>query len=528
MVRSRPFWRLTAAERQVWEAYPSGAWVDLRTGDPARDDPAGGGAWGPERTVRAELVTALMLGARPAKPGQVAGLRLAGARITGMLNLSDATLTSKLHLLNCHLSGTVSLTDATTKGMRFRGCDIHRIRAARCTVDGLLELDSCTVHAGVRLDNAHVTGQLRLARARLMAPDLDQSGPQSHRPSESYLEDVRRPFSDAEKRERGWDQNHWALWAGGLTVEGGAFCRDISTVGGLRLIGAKFNSGLYLQRAVIKGTGGHAVYADHMQASSVEFSAGFTAEGTVRLRGARVTGVLSFDQSVVSAQGRALHLSHMQVDELILTPASMEGEVNLGYSRVGVLLDHPRAYPGHVHLNGFAYESLRGEARLADRLSWVSRDPGGYRPQPYEHLAAWYRRIGHEQEARRVLLAKQRARRSTIGPTGRLAGLLLDLIVGYGYRPWLAGVWFAVLLAVGTAVFATHPPSQVGLDERRVFHPFPYTLDLLVPVSVFELRGAWEPVGWTQWLANILIASGWILATALIAGGTRVLRPSNP
>jgi hypothetical protein len=45
-------------------------------------------------------------------------------------------------------------------------------------------------------------------------------------------------------------------------------------------------------------------------------------------------------------------------------------------------------------------------------------------------------------------------------------------------------------------------------------------------VSVFELRGAWEPVGWTQWVANLLIASGWILATALIAGGTRVLRPS--
>ncbi|MFC4536159.1 hypothetical protein [Sphaerisporangium dianthi] len=534
MLRSRPLWRLTAAERQVWDAYPSGAWVDLRIGDAARDDPAEGAAWGPERTVRAELVTALLLGARPAKPGQVAGLRLAGARITGMLDLSDATITSKLHLLNCHLPGTVSLTDATTKGMRFRGCDIHRIRAARATVDGLFELDSCTVHSGVRLDNAHVTGQLRLARARLMAPGMAEPGPggrpgsDNHKASESYMEDARRPFAEAERQERGWDQNHWALWAGGLTVDGGAFCRDVQTVGGLRLIGARFNSGLYLQRAVIKGTGAHSVYADHLQATSVECSAGFTAEGTVRLRGARVTGVLSFDQATLSAEGRALHLSHMQVDELILTPASVQGEVNLGYSRVGVLLDHPSAYPGHVHLNGFAYESLRGDARLADRLSWVGRDPGGYRPQPYEHLAAWYRRIGHEQEARRVLLAKQRARRATTGLAGRLAGLLLDLIVGYGYRPWLAGVWFAVLLAAGTAVFATHPPSQVGLDERRVFHPFPYTLDLLVPVSVFELRGAWEPVGWTQWLANVLIASGWILATALIAGGTRLLRPSTP
>lgn len=521
MRRSRPFWRLTPAERRVWDAYPSGSWVDLRTGDAGQDDPAAGGRWGRERTVRAGLITELLLGAHPAKPGEVAGLRLAGARIAGPMNLSDAAITTKLHLLNCHLPDLVSLTDATTKGMRFRGCDIHRIRAARCKVDGLFELDACTVRAGVRLDNAHITGQLRLAHSWLRAP----SGP--HTATESFKEDTRRPFTDAEKRERGWDQNHWALWAGGLTVDGGAFCRDLRSTGGLRLIGARFNSGLYLQRAVIEATGTHAVYADHLQATSVEFSAGFTAEGTVRMRGARVTGVLSFDQSKLSAPDRCLHLSHMEVDELILRPASLRGEVNLGYSRIGVLLDHPGAYPEHVRLNGLVFESLRGDMTAADRLSWVGRDPEGYRPQPYEQLAGWYRRIGHDQEARRVLLAKQRARRSTIRLPGRLAGYLLDVVVGYGHRPWLAGVWFCLLLATGTTIFANHPPAQVGLDERRIFHAFPYTLDLLVPVSVFEQRGAWEPVGWTQWLANILIASGWILATALIAGGTRVLRPPS-
>jgi hypothetical protein len=509
----------------VWDAYPSGAWVDLSSGDPGRDDPAEGARWNRGRTVRAELITALMLGAHPSAPGEVAGLRLAGARIAGDVNLSDATLTTKLHLLKCHIPGTVSLTDATTKGLRFRGCDIHRIRAARSTIDGLLELDSCTVHAGLHLDNAHITGQLRLAGARLSAPKATPVV--SEGSSETSLEDRRRLFTNTERREWGWDVHHWALWAGGLTVDGGAFCRDMRIDGGLRMIGARFNSGLYFQRAVIKSTGTHAVYADHMVATNVEFSAGFTAEGTIRLRGARVTGVLSFHRALLSAPDRCLHLSHMQVDELILRPASVRGEVNLGYSRIGVLLDEPDAYPGDVRLNGFSFESLRGGTPVADRLSWVGSDPEGYRPQPYEQLAAWYRRIGHDQDARRVLLAKQRARRSTLRIPGRVAGYLLDMVVGYGHRPWLAGVWFVLLLAVGTAVFATHPPSQVGLDERRIFHPFPYTLDLLVPVSVFEQRGAWEPVGWTQWLANILIAAGWILATALIAGGTRVLRPQS-
>lgn len=34
---------------------------------------------------------------------------------------------------------------------------------------------------------------------------------------------------------------------------------------------------------------------------------------------------------------------------------------------------------------------------------------------------------------------------------------------------------------------------------------------------------AWNPQGIYQWLAYALIAAGWILATALIAGITRVL-----
>ncbi|GII80305.1 oxidoreductase [Sphaerisporangium rufum] len=521
MRRSRPFWRLTPAERKVWDAYPTGAWVDLRTGRDEEDDPARGARWGPERTVRARVLTALLLGARPAEPGRVPGLRLAGATVVGTLDLSDATVPAKLHLLNCHLGDPVTLIDSATKGLRFRGCDIRRIRAARCTVDGLFELDGCTVHAGLRLDNTRISGQLRLSGTHLAAPEPTSAA------DESFLADRRRRFGDVERQERGWDQHHWALWAGGLAVAGGAFCRGLRAEGGLRLIGARFDSGLFMQQAVIRATGPHAIYADHLQASSVEFSAGFTAEGTVRLRGARVAGVLSFDRAVLAAEDRCLHLSHMQVDELILRPASARGEVNLGYSRIGVLLDHPDAYPGHVRLNGLQFESLRGQPRTADRLAWVAKDPEGYRPQPYEHLAGWYRRIGHDKDARDVLLAKQRARRATLRWPGRLAGVLLDWAVGYGYRPWLAAVWTAVLLAAGTAVFATHPPAQVGLDERRTFHPFPYTLDLLVPVSVFEQRGAWEPVGWTQWLANLLIAAGWILATALIAGATRVLRPPS-
>jgi hypothetical protein len=56
------------------------------------------------------------------------------------------------------------------------------------------------------------------------------------------------------------------------------------------------------------------------------------------------------------------------------------------------------------------------------------------------------------------------------------------------------------------------------------FNAFTYTLDLLIPLGAFGLRSAYASAGAAQWLADALIAAGWILATAFIAGITRAIR----
>lgn len=50
-------------------ASPRGTWLDLRTGDADRDDPARGQSWGRSRTLRAEAITALTLGDFDPVPG---------------------------------------------------------------------------------------------------------------------------------------------------------------------------------------------------------------------------------------------------------------------------------------------------------------------------------------------------------------------------------------------------------------------------------------------------------------------------
>ena len=48
------------AERALREAFPRGAWLDLRTGIAGLDDPADGHLWQRERTLRAQVISELL------------------------------------------------------------------------------------------------------------------------------------------------------------------------------------------------------------------------------------------------------------------------------------------------------------------------------------------------------------------------------------------------------------------------------------------------------------------------------------
>ena len=53
---------LSGPERLVRNAFPSGTWVDLRVHDSTADDLQSAGSWDSSRTIRADVVAALMLG----------------------------------------------------------------------------------------------------------------------------------------------------------------------------------------------------------------------------------------------------------------------------------------------------------------------------------------------------------------------------------------------------------------------------------------------------------------------------------
>ncbi len=479
---------LNDAERRLWAAFPTGATVVL--GD---DCPAGPL---PDRMGRAEIITPLLLGAEEPRPGFVAAVRLRGADILGQMDVSGGRVEYELRLEACRLVEEPDFSNAATRELRFADCWMPGFDGGGLRADGYLSLSGSVIDGEVRLPRAQLGGGLRMNGTMIIASDQDK----------------------------------WALFSGGLVVEVGTFIRNAHITGGVRFVGARMNGGLFMEGTTLVNPGRLALDAMNMVVEdAAEFSRGFTAYGTLRLRSGRYNGVLSFSRAKLDSgdpERMALHASHIQADELLLWPEEkIKGKVSLSYSRIELIMDHPSVWPDEIYLNGMTYDTLRG-AEFKDRLDWVSRDRE-FHLQPYEQLASWYHGIGHDDLARKVQLAKLRARRRMLNPVGRAWNHLLDWTVGFGYRPWLAFAWFAALLATGTTVFSIEKPRPVKPpEELPEFHALIYTLDLLIPLDTFGQQLSYDAVNWARWVAYGLVATGWVLATALIAGATRVLRPN--
>jgi hypothetical protein len=135
-----------------------------------------------------------------------------------------------------------------------------------------------------------------------------------------------------------------------------------------------------------------------------------------------------------------------------------------------------------------------------------------------------YRDAGEEQMAEKVLLEKQRRRHAELGWAGRVWGVLQERTVGYGYRPWLAAVWLGVFWLAGTLWFAFHVMSKLDNDQNPVWNPPLLAMDLLLPIIDLGQDNMWQMVGPSQWISDVLIAAGWVLATTVAAGATRLLK----
>ena len=482
-----------------------------------------------------------------------------GACIVGALDLRHAQLKMPLIMRHCYFDGRVDLSEAhavsvSLSGSRFpsfcgyglqvdgdadwSGCragqiDIfgarigvgrlwlsgaelnttgssYALNAPDLTVDGGTYCRGLRATGGINLYCASIGSTLELDGAvlsnqdgpALRAPGLNvkadmSCGRTSTQRAGSICSGLRSAASCGSTTPASTQATATGANAPQICVNGGLYCNGrFSASGMINLFGAVIGSTLEFDGATLSDPAWKCLRAPGLTVkNSVSFTEGFKASGEIDLARSHVGG------------------------ELWLTETAFtDGMLDLGGAEIGQLHAEPESLPGRLRLNGLTYTSLQPYLPALQRLEILGRDIDGYQPQPYEQLAAYYRALGYDEQARTVLLAKQRRRREGLTAASKAWRYLQDAAIGYGYRPARALIWLIVLVGLTAAYFTAYPPHATKGSSHAQFQPIIYASYAVVPILNIGQPNPYPASATGQWIVWIAQLARWTLASTVVAG----------
>jgi len=509
---------------------------------------AAGGVWLARADIAGDLACS---GAQLGRNRDGIGLLAEGMKVGGEVFLREGfTADGAVRLLGADITGDLSCRAARLG----HDLDGNALVADRMKVGGEVHLyKGFTADGAVVLNGADITGDLSFSGAQLTGTDHDGNA------------------LDADGMKAGHD-----VLLDQEPGDDGAEWLPFTAAGAVRLARADIAGQLSCSGAQLTGTDyeGNALVADGIHVgAAVLLDERFTAAGTVSLNSARA------DQLVLSPAkpGGANEITfnftatEAQIARVLrwAPDGQFSGQVNLEDAHVGELEDNwtPTGEQAHgywplggrLRLSGFTYGGL-GEASVEQRLRWIRSQyegsqyegdkPVSFAAQPYEQLAAMYRQVGQEGEARVVAIARRRDLRKygKLNPYRRFGNWMLDWTIKYGYQTWRAAAGLAAVFVVFLmlSLVGQHQHVIVPLGDTKGLHPVPtatqctsnypcfypfgYTVDTVIPIIQVHQAEYWgldahAPYGWL-WVVGAwgATAAGWALATLLIAGYTGLVR----
>ncbi|MDP3822781.1 MAG: hypothetical protein Q8R33_15020 [Burkholderiales bacterium] len=491
-----PLWK---AEQQLLESCLTGGIAKVGYQRPR--------AASPEVALRAEFVAFLARGGAPGARPRGRRIQLMGAWIVGRLKLVDTAVPVSLWFYRCHFDTTLLLDAARIAGsLGLPDCSLPGLRAEACVIVGELALNSgCSVQGEVRLSHAKILRDLNLERAQL-GIDADRKASNTSHPL----------VADG------------ARIGGDLILSGG-----FAAIGELRFVGVTVGGDIRADQARLtaridsQGGRGDALNFDRIVvAGNVYLDTGFSASGRVRLQRARIEGHLDCTGADFDAAG---DLGWDQNPALLLERTRIGGTLclrelqtpllgaSLSGARAGALADDASSWGQRLVLDDFKYHRFAQGAPVdaAFRLDWLARQEPlhldeDYRPEPWRRLISVLRRNGRAHGASLVFMQRERH----LGRIGRIAAevpaalrwlprachWLYGVVAGYGERPLrLVGAMALVWLLCGAAYWAANEeraiaPTRAATRTTPEFHPWLYSLDLLLPLVDLQQAREWAPL----------------------------------
>lgn len=510
--------------------------------------------------LEATLIRDLLCGKRSADIDP-RGIQIRGAKIAGLLDLTDVRSTVSLILHSCEFDDLIVLARSHLPHLDLTGSSIPHIDATEFTCEHGAHFS--TIACGqLRLTGANIEGLIDLRSAQLEAtegPALAANGLTVGK--DLLLGERFRASSNSNNGVLNLVGSHIrgnldltgsqldatngpALDAYGLTVEENLYLRrgakasSNSNEGVLYLRGATIKGQVALTGALLKAASGPALEATNITIHGDLFlNHGFTARsdsdhGTLCLIGANIAGGLILSGSTLSNFGEF-------GNELSVHTASIGSDlvlpIQLFISRKGPSFQ--------VGIDGLRYPFIPRLSTCDDWIDLLKNHTPTYAAQPYQQLSSVYSAAGKEEEARRILIAQQRHLRhrgKLGGPIRKFAHAASGLFIGYGYLPGRA-LWFlfAVCLisafgAVGASMLdvITHAGPQPS-HSCNLAETFGVAIETDVPflknISGNHCEIATETFwGQVAYLASYLFqALGWSFATLFVAGYTGLVRKKS-
>ena len=342
-----------------------------------------------------------------------------------------------------------------------------------------------------------------------------------------------------------------ALFADGLATPGMVFLdRDFRADGEIRFARATVGRQLVCTGGAFSNPSGTALdMSGLVTPGDVLLNDGFQANGEVRMRGADIARDLDFTGARLNGP-KGLIARGMRVGGRLIwkMESPPEGPVDLSLANISRLDDTWRSWPTRKYiLAGLTYGiTADGDMTVDPRIEWL-RGTKAYSADAYQQLVQSYTLSGDQKSADRVAIESQRdlRKRGKLGWLSRRWNKFIDLSVGYGYKLHRPFVTLLIAGGIGGCIFwaAQHADLIVSTGTSHIsamkappaayppFYPFPYAFQLLIPGLDLRETANWLPYatksGWGLFLMILvwlMIIFGWVLATAVAAGITRIFR----